>query len=231
MNSRAIALGASVIALSLTGGGQAMAAGLGEVTQQVNGHTEATVNGPASAVTVEGNVKVPAVKLPSRKSHGEETRPLDHSNATLEANRRSGKDTSEAFFGWDGRSTSLYAGQRRKGVLEVEGSSQTDRHGADATANAVAKPQHTRAYRGARDAKAKVTERGERSAREGGHAVLSSMDHGAGEGQHKGLPSPRSIGREVGNPIGLNLAGWLTLLFGGLCMAVGQLSRRRRRFN
>src|SRR3954454_3245432 len=187
MKSRAIALGASVIALSLTGGGQAMATGLGEVTQQVNGHTEATVNGPAGAVTVEGNVKVPAVKLPSGKSHGEETRPLDHSNANLEANRRSGKDTSEAFFGWDGRSTSLYAGQRRNGVLEVEGSSRAGRHGADATVNAVAKPKHTRVYRGAHDAKAKVAGHGERSARKGGRAVRSTVDRASGKGHHKGL--------------------------------------------
>ena len=44
MKSRGIALGASVIALALTGGSQAMTTGLEGVTQQVTGHTEATVD-------------------------------------------------------------------------------------------------------------------------------------------------------------------------------------------
>ena len=63
MKSRAIALGASVIAFTLTSGGQALAAGVGDLANQ-SGATgqrphRGAVNGPAGAVTVEGNVKVP----------------------------------------------------------------------------------------------------------------------------------------------------------------------------
>jgi hypothetical protein len=224
MKSHGIALGASVIALALTGGSQAMATGLDSVTQQVTGHTEATVNGPAGSATVEGNVKVPAVPLPSKQTNAGDVKPLDHSSANVEVNRSSGPDRSEVFLGWDGRGTSLYAGQRRKGVLEVEGQSQIRGHGADVAANAVAKPGHTRAYRHAHDAKAKYAERGERSVERAAQAASPTR-------HRKGLAALRSIGREVGNPMQLSPAGWLIALLAGSGMAVARLSRGRRRFN
>ena len=230
MKSRAIAAGATVIVVSLAGAGQAQAIGLGEVAQPVAGHTEATVNGPGGSVTVEGNVKVPAVGLPSqKKSHGGEVKPLDHSNADLEVNRRSGQDTSEAYLGWNGKSASLYAGQRRKGRFEVETQSRAGRNGADTAVNAVARPKHTRALRRAHDGRAKDAARFGHTARNRAHAATQEV--GSGEGHHKGLAPLRSIGREVGNPVGLSLAGWMTLLVGGLGLAVGQMSRRSRRLD
>jgi len=155
---------------------------------------------------------------------------FDHSSANVEVNRKSGPDRSEVFFGWDGRGTSLYAGHRRKGVLEVEGRSQTRGHGADAAANALAKPERIRAYRHVHDAKAKYAQRGERSAKHGAQAAGRGVDV-TPAGHHKGLATLRSIGREVGNPMQLSLAGWLIVLLGGGGMAVARLSRGRRRFN
>src|SRR3954467_7408116 len=98
MKSRAIALGASVIALTLTSGGQALASGVGgletgletQAAQQVSGHTQTSVNGPAGKVILEGNVKVPSTDLPSRHSRVSKPRTLDRTNANVEANRRSG---------------------------------------------------------------------------------------------------------------------------------------------
>jgi hypothetical protein len=228
MKSRAIALGASVIALTLTGGSQALATGVEDITQQVGGHTEAAVNGPAGVVTVEGNVKVPSTGLPSTKPRAGEVRTLERPNASVEANRRSGPDQSEAFFGWNGRGPSLYVDHTRKGTLEVEGQSQARRHSAAATVHATARPGHAAANRRAQRAKAAIADRPQR---------VPNAVRGVGEtlrapgGHHKGLASLRSIGREVGNPIALSLAGWMTLLFGGLCLGAGQLARRRRRFN
>lgn len=224
MKSRAIALGASVIALTLTGGGQALATGVEDITHQVSGHTDGAVNGPAGVVTVEGNVKVPSTGLPSRKLRTGEARTLDRTNASVEANRRSGPDRSEAFFGWNGRGPSLYVDHTRKGTLEVEGQSQARRRSAGATVHAAARPGQAAANRRAQRAKAAIAHRGERArnAVRGGSETLRAHD-----GRHKGLASLRSIGREVGNPIALSLAGWMTLLFGGLCLGAGQLARRR----
>ncbi len=228
MKSRAIALGASVIALTLTSGSQALATGVEDITQQVSGHTDAAVNGPAGVVTVEGNMKVPSTGLPSRKPSTGEARTLDRTSASVEANRHSGPDRSEAFFGWNGHGPSLYVDHTRKGTLEVEGQSRARRHSAAATVHATARPGQAAANRRAQRPKAAIAHGGERAR----NAVRSGSETlRAPAGHRKELASLRSIGREVGNPIALSLAGWMTLLFGGLCLGAGQLTRRRRRFN
>jgi hypothetical protein len=229
MKSRVIAAGATVIALALGGPAQAMAAGPGELVSPVTGHTEATVNSPAGKVTVEGNVKTPPVALPSpKKPHAGEVKPIDNSSGSLEVNRHSGKDTSEVYLGVDRKGASLYAGQRRKGSFEVETQSRAGRKGVTTAANAFAKPMHKRGLH-ARDVKEKGASYARRAPHKGMQALKRSTPSGGSH--HGGLAPLRTIGREVGNPIGLSLAGWLTLLFGGLCVAVGQAARGRRRLD
>ena len=232
MKSRAIALGASVIALTLTSGGQALAAGIGDLNTpsvpQTSGHAEGTLTGPAGTLCVEGNVKVPSVSLPPGKLHGGKVKPPASPDATVEANRRSGPDRSEAFFAWDGRGPSLYVDHTRKGTAEVESRSRARGHSAATATNVTARPRHGTAGHRVHATKHQAGRGAEQSgaaARDAGGGLAPATGH------HRGLAQLRSIGREVGNPVALSLAGWMTLLFGGLCLGAGQLARRRRRLN
>jgi hypothetical protein len=228
MKSRGIALGASVIALTLTGGGQALAAGVGDLNTpavpQSAGHVEGTLTGPAGTLGVEGNVKVPSVSPPSGNRHGGHVKPPASPDATVEANRRSGADRSEALFAWDGRGPSLYVDHTRKGTAEVESQSKGSGHSAATATSVTARPRHGAAGHRLHAMKDQAGRGAERSRDNAGGALAPATNH------HRGLATLRSIGREVGNPVALSLAGWLTLLFGGLCLGAGQLARRRRRF-
>src|SRR5437667_9499727 len=113
MKSRAITLGASVIALTLAGPGQAAAGALGDVGQKL----------PDTGIApkVEANAKVnvtiktkAVIAAPSKGSLEADVRESGHPRATVEPKRRSGDDQSQVVSNLDSRQgVSAYADQRR----------------------------------------------------------------------------------------------------------------------
>jgi hypothetical protein len=242
MKSRAITLGASVIALTLAGPGQATAGGLGDVGQklpdtgivpkvEVNAKVNIKVNTKAvntKAVGVKDPTKA-AAAVPSKGSLAADARGSDHPRATIEANRRSGEDRSQVVLNLDSRhGVSAYADQRRKGRLEIEGSGQAGRHGAQSTLTAFARHAgKVSAHGSARTGKAKQG-RAERRIREHSrHLAGTDVLRSPGHKQH--LTPLEAIGRQVGNPIQLSLLGWLIGLTGAGCLGVSRLVRRLNR--
>ena len=238
MKSHAIALGASVIALTFAAAGSAGAADLGNLNQGLTVQTQAKVGGPAGSVTGEATAKVP-VKVPSKgsvdriaKGHTKEvTKGADRPNVTVEAKRRSGADSSQAVLDWDGGSgVSAYADHRRKGVLEGEMLVRTHGNRADATATGFARGAgKARAHGTAKAAKTKHAVRAERSLRKHWE-VVAAQDRLRSAARHKQPRTPlQAIGREVGNPMQLSLAGWLIVLFGACFLGASRLRRRLQR--
>jgi hypothetical protein len=233
MKSRATALGASVIALTLATGGQAVASGLDNLGQDVKAQTQTTVSGPAGSVKVNGNVKVntkAAVDVPSKGSVSDLTRPKQHASTTVEAKRKSGDDRSEVVLDANTRhGVSAYVDQRRVGKFELEGKAQADARHADAELGGFARKAGKARFHGA--AFGPRAKHGiERSVRKDGRKVsrkaawkAEQVEHSTGG--HK-KPLLRAIGREVGNPIQLSLTGWLIgmVMAGGL--GVARLVRR-----
>jgi hypothetical protein len=238
MKSRAITLGASVIALTFAAAGSAGAADLGNLNQDLKIQTQTKVGGPAGSVTAEGNVKVP-VGVPSKGSVDriargntkEITKGGDRANATVVAKRRSGDDRSETVLEWDGGTgVSAYADQRRKGVLEVEALVRTHGNRAHATVTGFARGAgKARGHSAAKAAKSKHAVLAERSIRKHWQAV-AAQDRLRSAGRHEQRRTPlQAIGREVGNPIQLSLAGWLIVLAGAGFLGASRLVRRRQR--
>jgi hypothetical protein len=237
MKSRAIALGASVIALTLASSGQAVANGLGDLGQDVKAQTQTSVSGPAGSVKVNGNVKVntkTAVDLPSKGSVGDLTRPKQHASTTVEAKRKSGGDRSEVVLDANTRhGVSAYVDQRRVGELELEGKGRADARHADAELGGFARKAGKARFHGAAFApKAKhgIERSGRKDARKNARKAARTAAWKAGQvehstGGHK-RPLLRAIGREVGNPIQLSLTGWLIGMAMAGCLGVARLVRR-----
>jgi hypothetical protein len=234
MKSRAIALGASVIALTLATGGQALAGGLEDVGQGVKVQTEASVQAPGGTSTeVEGNLRVPVevptkVKVPTKDSAKEIVHRPQVPSATVEAEQRSGKDRSEVMLDLNRHGLSAYVDQRRKGEFELEAEGQASPRRVESTVTGYA--------RGAGKGKARTRAHGPKAR----HAAIerSVLGHtrqvtrkGAARtsGGDKALTPLQAMGREVGNPIQVSLAGWLIALtaFGGF--AAARLMRRLQR--
>jgi hypothetical protein len=152
MKSRAITLGASVIALTLAGPGQAAAGVLGDVGQRLPDSGIAPKVVANAKVTVKVNTKTvntkavgvkdttkAAAAAPSKGSLEADARGSDHPRATVEATRRSGQDQSQVVLNLDSRhGVSAYGDQRRKGRLEIEGKGQTGPRHAESTLTAFA---------------------------------------------------------------------------------------------
>jgi hypothetical protein len=224
------ALGASVIALTLANGGQALAGGIEDLGQGVKLQTETSVRAPGSSAEVEGNLKVPA-QIPSKdavKDIKRATRGPKLPKATVEAEHRSGKDRSEVVLDVNRHGVSAYVDQRRKGEFELEGEAQASPNRVDSTVSGYAR----RAGKGKADLRA----HGPKASH--GKVERSLRDH-ARNATRKGVsrakagdkpPRPlHAIGREVGHPIALSLAGWLIALSAFSGFAASRLVRRLQR--
>ncbi len=227
MKSRAITLGASVIALALGGTGLAEAAVVGDVGQlpQIGVAPKVEANIKANVKT---DIRTPVLPH-SKRSLQADARGSDHPRTTVEAKGQSGKDTSHVVLDWSTRhDLSAYADQRRKGKLELEGQgSAGSRHAESSAAGfarhlgearlggsaGIAKPKRLRDDRRIRDHSPKVP----------AAKVLRPVGH------DKHLTPLQGIGREVGNPIQLSLAAWLIGLTGAGSLGVSRLVRRFNR--
>jgi hypothetical protein len=227
MKSRAITLGASVIALTLAGPGQATAGALGDVGQKLPDTGIAPKVDLKVKVDVKTGVKAPIA--PSKGSLEADARGSDHPRATVEAKHRTGADQSHVVLDWSSRrGVSAYADHRRKGRFEIEGNGQAGPRNAESTMTAFARHAGSAdAYGRARTGKANRV-RAERPVREQSRRVAGT-DVPRSPVHEKHLTPLQAIGREVGNPIQLSLAGWLIGLTGAGCLGVSRLVRRRNR--
>jgi hypothetical protein len=221
MNSRSIALGASVIVLALAGPGRAEAGTLGQLGTELP-DTDVAVQVKANVKT---NAKVP-VELPSKGSLGGGT------DTSVKAKGETGTTGSEARVGIGRRADGgtgklgvhggLQQDARVKGVARENGV----KGGLAATSRASAKIDAGRRH-------------GRVSAKAKGHAkhsiktrsrVLTKPHWSDPAGGHtKDVVPLRGIGREVGNPIQLSLAGWLIALTGAGCFGASRFVRRLQR--
>ena len=237
MKSRAIALGASVVALTLANGGQAVAGGIEDLGGNLKVQTETSVSGPAgSSAEVEGGLKVPAkvpVKVPSKGSVEDVTRRPAHPTATVEAKQRSGNDRSEVVLGLDSNGVSAYVDQRRKGQFELEAEGQASPRRAESSVTGFSR----RAGKAGGQASGKAgvhapkVKHGStaRSIRKHSRPITGSETLSTPGGDHKSPTPLQAIGREVGNPIELSLAGWLIALTAAGGLAASRMVRRLQR--
>jgi hypothetical protein len=224
MKSRAIALGASVIALTLATGGQAVASELGNLGQDVKAQTQTGVSGSAGSVKVNGSLKVntkAAVEVPSKGSLGDVTRPKQHASTTVEAKRKSGDDRSGVVLDANTRhGVSAYVDQRRLGRFELEGKGHADARRADAELGGFARHAGKARFHGAASAaKARhgitrsVRNDARKASRKASGKASGKAAWKAGKVEHSTgsdrKPPLGAIGREVANPIQLSLTGWL----------------------
>jgi hypothetical protein len=229
MKSRAIALGASVVALTLANGGQAVAGGIEDLGGNLKVQTETSVSGPAgSSAEVGGTVKVP-VKVPSKGSVEDVTRRPAAPKATVEAKQRSGNDRSEVVLGLDSNGVSAYVDQRRKGQFELEAEGQASPRHAESSVTGFSR----RAGKAGGEARvhAPKGKHGStaRSIRKHSRPVTGGEALSTPGGHHKSPTPLQAIGREVGNPIELSLAGWLIALTAAGGLAASRLVRRLQR--
>jgi hypothetical protein len=128
----------------------------------------------------------------------------------------------------DSRGVSAYADQRRKGKFEIEGQGKAGPRHAESTVTAFARHAGKASAHGrARTGKAKHV-RAVRPVREHSRNVAGvDVPRSPKHAQH--LTPLQAMGREVGNPIQLSLAGWLIGLTGAGCLGVSRLVRRLNR--
>ena len=233
MKSRAIALGASVVALTLANGGQAVAGGIEDLGGNLEVQTETSVSGPAgSTAEVEGGLKVPAkvpVKVPSKGSVEDVTRRPAHPTATVEAKQRSGNDRSEVVLGLDSSGVSAYVDQRRKGQFELEAEGQASPRRAESSVTGFSRRAGKASGKaGVRAPKVKHGSTA-RSIRKHSRPITGGETLSTPGGGHKSPTPLQAIGREVGNPIELSLAGWLIALTAAGGLAASRMVRRLQR--
>jgi hypothetical protein len=221
MKSRAITLGASVIALTIAGAGQAQAGGPGGLPEVGPKLPDTSV-----AAKAQANVQVPVAALVKGSLeagvHGS-VRP----QTTVEVKQRSGGDQSHLAAGLDSRNgVTAYAGQHRTGRLELVAKGQAGpryaesavtgfaRHGGKARVHAQATVKHERIVR---------------SVRKQSRPAPTTEFPGSLGGHTKRLTPLQAIGREVANPIRPLLAGWLVVLMATGGFAAGRLVRRVQR--
>jgi hypothetical protein len=227
MNSRAIALGASVIALTLAGAGPAEAGvldGIGsaglpqtDVAAKVDAKVQTKVQVKAGAP-----IRVP-VKLPHGSSHkgaeaGTDTKArAGAGGARLDSSARVGTPVGRI----GGR---VHAG-------EETATRAASKHGAGArlagTAGGTARADLGRGGRVHASAKDKARAAQSIKARPGSPSVHRPSAP-TGSGSKHALPL-RGVGREVGNPIGLSLTGWLIALSAMAGLGGSRVVRRLQR--
>jgi hypothetical protein len=216
MNQLSITLGVSVIVLALAAPGPAEAGVLGGQLGELP-QTEATT------VKVQANVRANAdlpLALPSKGSHrGSGT------STSVKAKGEAQSTGSGVGAGLNGQAgggagglaahAALEQNTRAKGIVRVDGAgaaSSTTGHGS---------------------AKLDARHHGRVSAKSKGHAAVKRPDSLAkprwsapGGGETKDVVPLRGIGREVGNPVQLGLAGWLIALAGAACLGASRIVRR-----
>ena len=236
MNSRAIALGASVIALTLAGAGPAEAGVLEGIAP---GNLPQTDIAPKVDAKTKVDAKVQAdshvkaalpngvpVKLPRGSSHdqGADTRTgtqarvgTDGAETRLDSSARLGTPVGRI----GGR---VHAGQETATDL-------TPKHGPNVrlagAADGSGKADLGRGRRVHASGKGKARAAQSAKVRPASHGVDRSIRPGGSGSKHK-LPL-QGIGREVGNPIELSLAGWLIALTAMAVLGGSRLVRRLQR--
>jgi hypothetical protein len=205
VNSSAIALGASVLALATAA--PAAASGLGELGQLPS--TDA-------AVKVEAKVKLPldvALAPPSAKAgaKGEATSRRSEVGLTGSARAEAGTPASHARI------------EQLTGLR-----SELPKRASSGHLTAFAKQRTRGELDGLRHAHA--SKRRGHHARSRAKRTLAPAERRwkAPSGHAKKSVPLRTIGREVGNPLQMSPAAWLVALFGGTCLAVSRLAGRRR---
>jgi hypothetical protein len=218
MKSRGIAVGASVIVLALAGAGPSAAAGLGDVAPTVS--VETGIGGQATAQL--GGVKA-SPKLDTNQW-------TDSHSGTGTPSVREGQSVEL------GGSARLSPHVARRGTLTEQAKTRVDTRlqGDHAAVKGSSRFSARADVRGPRSTQVKTRAHG-RSA-----AALSQKKGLRGLGGERLAPESkaghslpfRDIGREVGNPLQLQLVGWLLVLTAGICLGVARMARRRgHRFN
>jgi hypothetical protein len=220
MNRRSITLGVSVIALALAGPGQARAAVLDELGSRLP-QTDVTVQAQAN---VKAKADVP-LALPPKGSHRESA---THTSVNAEGDAKGTGTGVRARL--DGRADAGGGPLGARAGLEqnarVKGAAR--QNGADgelaAAGSGSARLGHL--HHGRASAKAESRTR----VRTTSHSLAKpSGSAPTGNGDTKDLVPLRGIGREVGNPIQLSLAGWLIALTGAACLGASRVVRRLQR--
>jgi hypothetical protein len=221
MNRRSITLGVSIIALALAGPGKAEADVLGGAAGTLP-DTNVSVDVQANT-GVKANADLGAPRLPKR-SHTDsgtntsvkvksDTKSARSGVGTgLNAQAETGKGPLDAHAG-------LEQGARLRGA--AHGRSVA---GSLATGGKGGLTLDTRRHHRAAGLKAKG------DARMKAHSPVSPSVQPPASGTKKGGLPLRGVGREVGNPIQLSLAGWLiALTAAATCLGASRLVRRLQR--
>jgi hypothetical protein len=236
MKSRAIALGATVLALTLGGGAQATAAGLADLGQTTTVESGAGAQANAQLGDVQAKANLDANHWAKSKS-GTVRQQSDADGAlgvTSHANSaRSVRGDQSVRVGASGGLSPRIEDRGKTTVRgDVRGHARLKGVGAGASAGAKAGSRlstrharassHTRTKAGANGA-ARLARpyKGAHKARELGRSGLESR----GKGGERFFPL-HGIAHEVGNPLQLH-AAWLLMLTTGICLSVARFARRR----
>jgi hypothetical protein len=227
MNSRAIALGASVIALTLTGAGSAEAGVLDGVVPSLP-QTDVAAKVDAKVQTkVQAKADLP-VRVPAKLPHG--TSHAQNADTRVETKAQAGAGgaglDSHAELG---TRVGRIGGRVHAGQDVATG--VTPKHGArvrlEATGRASGRADLGHGRKARASAKGKTRAAQSIEARTASHGVDHTIRPGGSGSKHK-LPL-QGIGREVGNPIELSLAGWLIALTAMAVLGGSRLVRRLQR--
>jgi hypothetical protein len=217
MNRRSITLGVSVIALALAGPGRAGAS----VTDQIGSNLPDAGVAAKVQANVEANVEAQLAPAAKGSHDGGGT----HTSVKADGAAKSTRSGVAASL--DGNA----GGRSRLGVgAGIEQSARAkDPVGRQGTAAEL-----TAAGRGG--AKLDAGRHHSRvSAKAKGRAAVKARSRSLARpapgdvGPKKDLVPLRGIGREVGNPIQLSLAGWLIALTGAACLGASRIVRRLQR--
>jgi hypothetical protein len=225
MKSRAITLGASVIALTLAGASQAQAGVLGNGAPQVPDTGIAPTVEANVKVNLKTNVKVPPVAGSLKASVQAGVRGTEQPRTSIETMHHTGTSESRVLLDANGHGLTASADQRRKGTYQLEATGHAGPHrSASSVSGYVRRAGKASVHARARSAKARHGHTA-RSVRKVTRAGISPSTFGHDRG-----PAPlQAIGRAVGNQIGLIHAGWLLVLTVTGCLCIPGLMRRLNR--
>ena len=215
MNTRSITLGASVIVIALAGPGSAQAGTLGELG---TGLPETNV-----AVKVQTEVKANAdvpVKLPSKGSPAR-VQHKESADTTVKGGARANGSAARVGLNGGVAGTHGRLGENVRVKAIAPGHVAKGGVTASSRSSATIAADH---HHGRLPAKAKA-----RHSNQARPRTLGKPHWSAPTGGHKDIVPLRGIGREVGNPIQLGLAGWLIALTGAACFGASRFVRRVQR--
>jgi hypothetical protein len=236
MKSRGIAAGATVIVLALAGAGPSAAVGLGDVAPTVSVET---------GVGAQANTQVAGIKTNAKLDTNQWTDSLDgkthHGSDAAGSVKVKSHGTGTPSVGEQqsvhlGGSAGLAPSITRPGKLTAHAKARVDTRlkGGHAAVNGSSRHSARADVRGPKSTHVKSRAHGRSS------VALSQKKGVRGLGGERLAPKSegghflpfRGIGREVGNPLQLQLAGWLLVLTAGICLGLARMARRRgHRFN